>query len=163
MSKAPSEMSSEWQRVELDEAGDLLPFLHVNICLFGSCQVATEEQEKLKGLSKVPSEVFHDTVEQPEKPDWSPTEVASEDMAAENEEPTIIPAEGLPTVDLEPVPEKEGPENQTQNGGVPTAEIKTEINTEDPCSKSTVDPVTVQSPPAEIPSDLEYTKAGISF
>ena len=36
MSKAPSEISSEWQRVDLDEAGDLIPFLPVNVCLLNA-------------------------------------------------------------------------------------------------------------------------------
>lgn len=140
--------------------------------------MAKEEQQKLQEQQLV----FHDASEEA---DWdapaSPTEVASEDMARENEEPTLLPPEEPPTVIPEKekegsvVPEKVAPEKEVapEKGTAmeevapekeaPTAEIKAEIKTEkeDPCSKFPVEPVHS----SDAASDLEPTKAGpgISF
>ena len=79
-------------------------------------QEAKAEEAALKGLRKVDSEVFHDSVEEP---DWSdpmdqdlaasPTEVASsQDLEAANEEPTVVPKEEptvIPERAAEPHPE----------------------------------------------------------
>ena len=135
--------------------------------------MAKEEQQKLLEQQLV----FHDASEEA---DWdapaSPTEVASEDMARENEEPTLLPPEEPPTVIPEKekegsvVPEKVAPEKVDEvmekvapEKEAPTAEIKAEIKTEkeDPCSKFPVEPVHS----SDAASDLEATKAGpgISF
>lgn len=136
--------------------------------------MAKEEQQKLLEQQLV----FHDASEEA---NWdapaSPTEVASEDMDRENEEPTLLPPEEPPTVIPEKekegsavVPEKVAPEKVDEvmekvapEKEAPTAEIKAEIKTEkeDPCSKFPVEPVHS----SDAASDLEATKAGpgISF
>ena len=142
-------------------------------------QEAKAEEAALKGLRKVDSEVFHDSVEEP---DWSdpmdqdlaasPTEVASsQDLEAANEEPTLFqkrtqqssrsvlqshirrtPRRGL--LHAAEKPEKKPEKTPAAAEQKPDPEKKTE---------SEAEPRSLCPVPVHSDASLEHTKAGTSF
>ena len=87
----------------------LVCFNEVKLPSWGGAQ---RNKRSWRDFPRFQNEVFHDASDQP---DWScpasPTEVASsQDMVAENEEPTFLPPEESPTV----ITEKEGPESDSK-------------------------------------------------